>query len=105
MSPHFCPAYPKPRANRVSVWSMFFSARRSWMDSLYERSYRMQMGEVHLPGLDLYMVNEPALVRRVLDGQVTDDSETLAIFDASFTRKDFAEGAAAFAEKRKPDFR
>ena len=45
---------------------MFFSARRSWLDSLYERSYRMQMGEVHLPGLDLYMVNEPALVRRVL---------------------------------------
>ena len=45
---------------------MFFSARRSWLDSLYERSYRMQMGEVHLPGLDLYMVNAPALVRRVL---------------------------------------
>jgi cytochrome P450 len=71
VSEHFCPAYPKPRANRISVWSMFFSARRSWMDSLYERSYRMQMGEVHLPGVDLYMVNDPAVVQRVM----TDEAE------------------------------
>jgi cytochrome P450 len=26
----------------------------------------MKMGEVHLPGVDLYMVNEPSLVRRVM---------------------------------------
>lgn len=51
---------------------MFFSARRSWLDGLYERSYSMQMGEVHLPGLDLYMVNEPAWVRRVLAEQPAD---------------------------------
>ncbi len=63
---HFCPAYPKPRKSKASALLMFFNARRSWLDALYERSYRMQMGEVRLPGLDLYMVNEPALVRRVL---------------------------------------
>ena len=63
---HFCPAYPQPRKSKASRFLMFFSARRSLLDSLYERSYRMQMGEVHLPGLDLYMVNEPALVNRVL---------------------------------------
>lgn len=66
MSQHFCPAYPSPRRSKASRLLMFFSARHSWMDALYERSYRMQMGEVHLPGLDLYMVNEPALVRRVM---------------------------------------
>ncbi len=66
---HFCPVYPKPRKNKASGLLMFFSARRSWMDALYERSYRMQMGEVHLPGLDMYMVNEPALVRRVLSDE------------------------------------
>jgi cytochrome P450 len=65
-APHFCPAYPQPRRHKVSGWLMFFSARHSWLDALYERSYRMQMGEVHLPGLDLYMVNTPALVRQVL---------------------------------------
>lgn len=62
----FCPHYPPPAARRPSLWTMFFSKRRSWLDSLYARSYTMKMGEVHLPGADLYMVNEPALVRRVL---------------------------------------
>lgn len=63
---HFCPHYPPPSPTRPSAWRMFFSKRRSWLDALYERSYRMKMGEVHLPGVDLYMVNEPALVRQVM---------------------------------------
>lgn len=66
---HFCPAYPKPRAARASNAFMFFSARRSWLDALYERSYTMQMGEVHLPGMDMYMVNDPAVVRQVMQEQ------------------------------------
>lgn len=69
VKPYFCPAYPKPLQNKASALLMFFSARRSWLDALYERSYRMRMGEVHFPGLDLYMVNEPALVKQVLDTQ------------------------------------
>ncbi|WP_086617603.1 enoyl-CoA hydratase/isomerase family protein [Erythrobacter tepidarius] len=44
-------------------------------------------------------------VRRVLDGQVADDAETLAIFAAAFKSADFAEGTAAFVEKRKPEFK
>ena len=63
---HFCPHYPKPAASKPAPWRMFLSKRRSWLDSLYERSYVMKMGEVHLPGMDLFMVNEPALVRRVM---------------------------------------
>jgi len=63
---HFCPHYPRPQARRPSLWRMFFSKRRSWLDGLYERSYHMKLGEVHLPGVDLYMANEPALVRRVM---------------------------------------
>lgn len=62
----FCPHYPPPSAKRPSIWRMYFSKRRSWLDGLYDRSYRMKMGEVHLPGVDLYMVNEPALVRQVM---------------------------------------
>lgn len=64
--PHFCPAYPRPRAERPSAWWMFFGKRNSWLDGLYERSYAMKMGEVHLPGIDLYMLNEPGLVREVM---------------------------------------
>ena len=48
---HFCPAYPKPRPTRASRALLFLSARHSWLDALYERSYAMHMGEVHLPGL------------------------------------------------------
>ena len=66
MSGNFCPHYPAPAKERPSAWRMFFSKRRSWLDALYERSYAMKMGEVHLPGMDLYMVNEPSLVRHVM---------------------------------------
>ncbi|HSW18543.1 MAG TPA: cytochrome P450 [Ramlibacter sp.] len=34
---------------------------------MYERSYAMRMGEIHLPGMDLYMVNDPPLVRQVME--------------------------------------
>lgn len=64
---HFCPVYPKPRQHKASIWSLFRSARVSWMESLYERSYRMEMGEVHFPGHRLYMVNDPAVVRQVMN--------------------------------------
>lgn len=79
---HFCPAYPKPRKSRASGLLMFFSARRSWLDALYERSYRMQMGEVHLPGLDLYMVNEPGLVKKVLSERAADFPKSKLLGDA-----------------------
>lgn len=74
---HFCPHYPRPAAKKPAGWRMFLSKRRSWLDGLYERSYRMKMGEVHLPGVDLYMVNEPALVRQVM----VDDAESFPKHD------------------------
>jgi enoyl-CoA hydratase/carnithine racemase len=43
-------------------------------------------------------------VRRVLDGQIAEDADTQAIFAAAFAGADFAEGAAAFVERRPPDF-
>lgn len=62
----FCPVFPKPHPEKASKLSMFWHARRSWMDALYERSYEMQMGEVHLPSLDLYMLNDTQQVKRVM---------------------------------------
>lgn len=79
---HFCPAYPAPRKTRTGIWKFFFSARHSWLDSLYERSYRMQMGEVHLPGVDLYMVNDPEVVKRVLQEESADFPKSALLGDA-----------------------
>jgi cytochrome P450 len=48
------------------MWRAFLGARRSWLDTLYERSYSMQMGEVSLLTSKLFMVNDPACVRHVM---------------------------------------
>lgn len=66
----FCPVYPKPRKNRATFFTMFFGKRRSWLHGLFERSYHMKMGEIHLPKLDLYMINDPSLVNQVLVDEV-----------------------------------
>lgn len=79
---HFCPAYPAPKKARTGVLKFFFSARRSWIDGLYERSYRMQMGELHLPGVDLYMVNDPTVVKRVLQEESGDFPKSAMLGDA-----------------------
>lgn len=45
-----------------------------------------------------------AIIRRILDGQVDDDAETAAMFDAAFEGPEFAEGVAAFRARRRPAF-
>ena len=45
-----------------------------------------------------------AMIRRILDGQVADDADTLATFVQAFDGDDFREGVAAFLAKRPPSF-
>jgi len=61
-----CPVFPQPVKNKASLLKIFLGKHRSWLDGLYERSYSMKMGHLRLPGLDLFMVNQPELVRRIL---------------------------------------
>lgn len=49
-------------------------------------------------------VENKHFVRRVLDGKGEEDEQSLGIFGAAFTRRDFEEGCRAFAEKRAPRF-
>jgi cytochrome P450 len=68
----FCPHYPKPHADKASPWRAFWGARRSWLDTLYERSYSMQMGEVSLLNSKLFMVNDPQCVKQLLQERSED---------------------------------
>lgn len=66
----FCPAYPTPRKTKAPMWRAFFSARYSWLDMLYERSYAMHMGQISLLHSTLFMVNQPSCVHQVLEHNV-----------------------------------
>ncbi|MBF7047513.1 cytochrome P450 [Campylobacter volucris] len=65
-----CPFHPKPYKNKASTLMTFLLKRRSWLDGLYERSYKMMMGRVQMPGFDLYVVNDPKEVRRIMVDEV-----------------------------------
>jgi len=67
-----CPFHPAPLKNKASLLMTFFKKRRSWLDGLYERSYAMKMGRVRMPGVDLHVINESALVHRVMVEEVSE---------------------------------
>jgi enoyl-CoA hydratase/carnithine racemase len=51
------------------------------------------------------IIESKKMIRRVLDGGRVDSEETIAAFLDAYDGDDFAEGAKAFLEKRKPDFK
>lgn len=65
-----CPFFPKPHKNKASLLTTFFLKRRSWLDGLYEKSYKMKSGQVRMPGFNLYVVNHPQDVHRVMVEEV-----------------------------------
>ncbi|EES88864.1 cytochrome P450 [Helicobacter canadensis] len=65
-----CPFFPKPHKTKASLLTTFFLKRRSWLDGLYERSYKMKSGRVKMPGFDLYIANHPKDVRRIMVDEV-----------------------------------
>ncbi len=67
-----CPFHPKAHKNKASLFTTFLLKRRSWLDGLYERSYKMKMGRVKMPGLDLHVVNDPKEVRKIMVDEVRD---------------------------------
>jgi len=66
------PVYPKPVANKISSFMTLFKKNRSWLDGLYERSYTMRMGEIHMPKVTIFIPNEPELIHRVLVSDAKD---------------------------------
>lgn len=65
-----CPFFPKPYKNKASTLLTFLLKRRSWLDGLYERSYKMQTGYVKMPNFDLYVINDTKEVNRMMVDEV-----------------------------------
>jgi cytochrome P450 len=63
----FIPPYPVPLKDKAGLLRRFWTGWNSWIHTLFERSYTMKMGGVSLPRLKLYVVNDLAIVARVLD--------------------------------------
>lgn len=64
----YTPPYPKPlnRSSKRSLWNLFKRGRRSWLATLYEGSYSGKMSRVRLPGVKLFLVKFPNLIKEVL---------------------------------------
>jgi len=67
MTVRFTPPYPQPHATRSSLLKRFLRGWNSWIHALFDKSYTMKMGEMHLPALSFYIANELPLVRRILE--------------------------------------
>ncbi|EAJ4420052.1 cytochrome P450 [Campylobacter jejuni] len=65
-----CPFFPKPYKNKASTLLTFLLKRRSWLDGLYERSYKMQTGYVKMPNFDLYVINDTKELKRMMVDEV-----------------------------------
>jgi len=66
MTKKFTPSYPKPHKSKTSFFLRFFRGSHSWLEVLFEKSYTMKMGQIKQPGLDVFMVNEPKLIKQIL---------------------------------------
>ena len=64
----YTPPYPEPldRSSKRSLWNLFKRGRRSWLATLYEGSYSGKISRVRLPGVQLFLVKFPDLIKEVL---------------------------------------
>lgn len=64
----YTPPYPKPldASSKRSLWNLFKRGRKSWLATLYEGSYSGKISRVRVPGLQLFIVKFPDLIKEVL---------------------------------------
>ena len=66
----FIPPYPIPHKNKNSLLKRFFKGQISWLHTLFEKSYTMKMGEIKLPRVNFFIVNETSLVKKIMVDEV-----------------------------------
>lgn len=62
----FTPPYPRPLKKKSSGLFRLAKGWYSWIHMLFEKSYRMKLGDVSMPHFRSYIANEPALVKRIM---------------------------------------
>ena len=65
-----CPVRPEPLKHKASLFFTFFIKRNSWLSGLFERSYVMKTGRVKLPGIEIVIASELALVKKIMIDEV-----------------------------------
>jgi len=68
--PHLEPPWPAPQPYTPNLLRRLARGWRSWFGLLNEWDFRIALGELNLLGLPVFLVNDPALVRRVLVEEV-----------------------------------
>jgi len=69
-SPPVEPVYPRPAPYRKHFFWRLLKGTRSWLGLLSDVDFRIPVGSVQFLGLNLFLVNEPASVKRLLVEEV-----------------------------------
>lgn len=62
----FVPPYPVPHRSKSSLLRRFLRGWNSWIHVLFEKSYTMKMGEIHVPAMSFYIANDAPEAKRIL---------------------------------------
>ncbi|MET0370614.1 MAG: cytochrome P450 [Sphingobium sp.] len=62
----FTPPFPPPFASKLGKVRRFVVGMNSWIHVLFEKSYKMKMGEARSPGLHIYLANELDLIDQIM---------------------------------------
>jgi len=62
----YTPPFPRPHKKKSTALLYLFRGWYSWIHTSFERSFTMKMGQVWTPRKTIYIINEPALVKKVM---------------------------------------
>ncbi|MDE2404972.1 MAG: cytochrome P450 [Sphingomonadales bacterium] len=65
----FTPPFPPPLKSKAGLLKRFTTGWKSWIHTLFEKSYRMKMGSFKVPTETFFVVNELSLVAKVMDDE------------------------------------